>query len=678
MTPYTGPLELQGERGFAFHGRPITGIFQPVEDCNAGVAPCGPGDRISLHANWSSGDLPGTATLDGVTYTKVGGDDSSMTVDFSGAVTMPAFTGPAPVTVTAPFLFNGRFTYPGGREDLIGSGVVTLWMIPHPSLPGRWRIERLLYELGAPLPTPWVTADIGAVGLAGRSSLLIDTFVVAGAGADIWGMADSFRFSYQPLGATGSVIAKVASQEKAYNVPDHRTASPHPQAKAGVMIRESTSPSAASVVLDVKPDGGLEFMVRYSAGEPTTYLGGALTPGRDVWLGLARAGTSEIAASYSLDGVSWTPLGSVSIAFGSTELLAGLVVTSHDPAAVHGALFRDVRIMGPALTQNLLTRGDFEDYQPPALGTPGWTSDDLLRQVPAKSEAHQPRSGAGNGACWTPEYLDCGMYQEVTAPRTGSYTLRVYATADRAGGLVGANVNGATAATSAVEPAAFGSYALHSMTFAVSAGEVIRVWMYSPASPGYVVIDDASLVTADSPTRVVTSGTWTVSAMGSPFGSFALNGADFAVAGTYDYGPTEPLDRCRSGCAPGPIGVVAKFSNSSPTELMSFARGTAVFGGTAPVPWVEFGGAVTLTGGITRLPQPTGTNWPEIVTASTPFTMAGVLDGYDVVGVQEPRLVFTLPLTGQGTATVEMLAQPNSTGQIVFSSYRLRFEFEAR
>ena len=40
--------------------------------------------------------------------------------------------------------------------------------------------------------------------------------------------------------------------------------------------------------------------------------------------------------------------------------------------------------------------------------------------------------------------------------------------------------------------------------------------------------------------------------------------------------------------------------------------------------------------------------------------------------------VFTLPLSGQGTATLEMLAQPNNVGQIVFSSYRLRFEFEAR
>ena len=36
----------------------------------------------------------------------------------------------------------------------------------------------------------------------------------------------------------------------------------------------------------------------------------------------------------------------------------------------------------------------------------------------------------------------------------------------------------------------------YTMTFTASAGDVIRVWMYSPASPGYVVIDDAILMLA--------------------------------------------------------------------------------------------------------------------------------------------------------------------------------------
>jgi hypothetical protein len=141
--------------------------------------------------------------------------------------------------------------------------------------------------------------------------------------------------------------------------------------------------------------------------------------------------------------------------------------------------------------------GDFEGYAPPALGPPGWISDEGFRQSPAKSETHQPRSGAQNGACWTPVYLDCGIYQEVVAPATGTYTYTVYASADRAGGLVGANVNGLLAASRDVTAAPFGDYSRYTMTFTAAAGEVIRVWMYSPAWPGYVVIDDASLTVAD-------------------------------------------------------------------------------------------------------------------------------------------------------------------------------------
>ena len=54
-----------------------------------------------------------------------------------------------------------------------------------------------------------------------------------------------------------------------------------------------------------------------------------------------------------------------------------------------------------------------------------------LRGTPAYAESFQPRSGNSNAACWA--------------------------------------------------------------TVSAQEGDIIRVWMYSPATPGYVVIDDASL-----------------------------------------------------------------------------------------------------------------------------------------------------------------------------------------
>jgi len=147
--------------------------------------------------------------------------------------------------------------------------------------------------------------------------------------------------------------------------------------------------------------------------------------------------------------------------------------------------------IGPA--RNLLVRGDFEDYVPPDLGPPGWIAD-LRRQVAAKSETYQPHSGLQNGACWTPDALDCGMFQGVTAPGTGVYTLTYFANADRDGGLVGASVNDKVAASSSVAVRGFRNYgAMYSISFNAVAGDTIWVWMYSPPTPGYVVIDDVSL-----------------------------------------------------------------------------------------------------------------------------------------------------------------------------------------
>ena len=104
-TPYSGPLVMKGDRGFSFTGNPGNGLFPILNECNAGDAPCGPGDRISLLGAWSSLDLPGSATLDGVGYPKVG-DIASLSVEFSGsprlAPGMPKLCGrfcPCPIGV---------------------------------------------------------------------------------------------------------------------------------------------------------------------------------------------------------------------------------------------------------------------------------------------------------------------------------------------------------------------------------------------------------------------------------------------------------------------------------------------------------------------------------------------------------------------------------------------------
>ena len=115
--------------------------------------------------------------------------------------------------------------------------------------------------------------------------------------------------------------------------------------------------------------------------------------------------------------------------------------------------------------------------RPPRLGAPGWMSD-TFRQSPAQSENTEPHSGAVNGACRTTTSVDCGIFQDVTAPADGTYTFTVYANASRTGAWVGANVNGSGVEAMPVQVRGTGAYgSAYSMTFSAHAGDTIRVWL---------------------------------------------------------------------------------------------------------------------------------------------------------------------------------------------------------
>ena len=75
-------------------------------------------------------------------------------------------------------------------------------------------------------------ADAGcgrASAAARRSRRPPRAFRIAGAGADIWGTADAFRYVYQPLAGDGTIVARVASVQ-----------STNAWVKAGVMMSRAT------------------------------------------------------------------------------------------------------------------------------------------------------------------------------------------------------------------------------------------------------------------------------------------------------------------------------------------------------------------------------------------------------------------------------------------------------
>jgi len=183
---------------------------------------------------------------------------------------------------------------------------------------------------GTALPTGWSTGDIGAVGAAGSGSYSNGTFTAAGAGGDVWGTADAFRYVYRTLTGDGSIVARVASVQY--------TAA---WAKAGVMVRGSLSASSAHAFMLVSAGKGVAFQRRTAnGGTSTNTAGSASTAPR--WVKLSRSG-STITAYESADGKSWTTVGSDTIALGGTVYI-GLAVSSHVSGVLCTAAFDHVTV----------------------------------------------------------------------------------------------------------------------------------------------------------------------------------------------------------------------------------------------------------------------------------------------------------------------------------------------
>jgi hypothetical protein len=328
---------------------------------------------------------------------------------------------------------------------------------------------------GNAVSPPWHYTDVGPVGIAGSASVPDGLLVISAAGADIWDFADSFGAVTQPLAGDGIVTAQLLGESATDSF-----------AKAGVTIG-ALSPSSARVVLDVKPDGGVEFMARVADGASMSFLaGGTLRSGG--WVKLTRS-AHHVTATISSDGRTWTAIGSVDISFGG-DIEAGLVVTSHDTKVLNTARFAAPSATAASIVgQNLLTNPGFESSAAPSIG-PGWVSDSY-RQTDAHAETANAQTGSNDGACRTTRALDCGLYQDVVIPADGSYALSAFTAAGQAGAWIGWNLNGAPLAST---PVSAGGYQPQTFSHDFSAGDTVRVWLYLPAAPGWATIDTASLV----------------------------------------------------------------------------------------------------------------------------------------------------------------------------------------
>jgi hypothetical protein len=177
--------------------------------------------------------------------------------------------------------------------------------------------------------------DIGATGLTGNAirtvTVTTTSTQVEGTGADIWGTSDSFTFVH---GGVDQASAGTLSNRVI-------VFSGHPFAKGGLMWRDGLAPNAASVILDLKPDGGVEFMARMCTGCETTFIAGASTgdsAGINAVLSLQRDGATFTAVAYDALLQKRFDLGSVTVPMSTP--MSGYAVTSHDTNAIERVVYQ--------------------------------------------------------------------------------------------------------------------------------------------------------------------------------------------------------------------------------------------------------------------------------------------------------------------------------------------------
>jgi regulation of enolase protein 1 (concanavalin A-like superfamily) len=141
---------------------------------------------------------------------------------------------------------------------------------------------------------------------------------------------------YRTLDGDGTIVARVTSIQAV-----------HAWTKAGVMVRDSLSPSAAHAFMLVAASSvkGVPFQRRpLDGGSSVSSPGSQNTAPR--WVKLTRAG-NLITGYESADGVTWTVVGGDSFAMGS-KVLVGLAVSSHVTGVTATATFDNVAVSSAA------------------------------------------------------------------------------------------------------------------------------------------------------------------------------------------------------------------------------------------------------------------------------------------------------------------------------------------
>ena len=183
---------------------------------------------------------------------------------------------------------------------------------------------------GSTLASPWISVDIGTVGLAGSAYNVTNLYTVNGAGASLVGATpDQFRYVYQTMVGDGSIVARIVSQSGV-----------NTNGFAGIMIRETTATGASYMFAARQGNGTMVARSRKSTGGATTSTNGPARTLPNYWLELVRTGTN-IAALTSTNGSTWVAVQTNSFTM-ATNVTFGLFVTSGNTNILDSDVFTNI------------------------------------------------------------------------------------------------------------------------------------------------------------------------------------------------------------------------------------------------------------------------------------------------------------------------------------------------
>jgi outer membrane protein assembly factor BamB/regulation of enolase protein 1 (concanavalin A-like superfamily) len=192
------------------------------------------------------------------------------------------------------------------------------------------------------LPYPWADSDVGGSSPAGSASYANSTFTVHGGGNDIWGSTDQFNYLSQPLSGDVSIVARVTSQTDSSD-----------WAKAGVIIKQSTTAGSQYATVFVSPGHGVNFQYGFNGS-----TGGNRYTLPNAWVRLDKIG-NEVTAYTSNDGLNWVMVGRAMVAM-TGSITAGLIVCSHNGSELNTSTFDNVTVtpLGGAPVPSPWANGD--------------------------------------------------------------------------------------------------------------------------------------------------------------------------------------------------------------------------------------------------------------------------------------------------------------------------------